>query len=169
MDTLGAMAVYNRWATRKVFARCLELEPAILESEAPGTNGSIEKTLKHMVLTEDGFLNFTRGSDPLRGHSDPRAYIRAFMAHDLAWFAGFAEELADGFDAMIASADDAFLEGEFRVPWFDFAWKRREGILQAFLHSTVHRSQVFAALGARGLDVPDLDYPRMLLERQAAT
>jgi uncharacterized damage-inducible protein DinB len=169
VETLRAMAAYNRWANRRVFARCGEVEDELLGAEAKGTRGTIEGTLKHAVMVEDGYLHFVRGTDALHGHADVPSFIAWYEAHDLAWFAERADQLADEYERMLAEVDEAFLAVQFRVPWFKAPMTRREGIMQAFLHSTQHRAQVMSTLGERGLDVPNLDYPLMLDERLAAS
>lgn len=169
MQTLRAMAVYNRWAHRRVFARCLEVEAELLGAEAKGTTGTIERTLKHAVMVEDAYLHFTRGTDPLHGRGDRKAFLAWFESQELAWFAEHAERLADEYERLLAEVDEAFLDGELRLPWFKAPMTRHEGIMQAFLHSTQHRAQVMSTLGERGLKVPNLDYPLMLEERLGAS
>jgi uncharacterized damage-inducible protein DinB len=120
-------------------------------------------------MVEDGYLHFVRGTDALHGHGDVPTFIAWYEAHDLAWFADRAEELAEDYDRLLTEVDEEFLRSEFKVPWFKAPMTRREGIMQAFLHSTQHRAQVMSALGDRGLAVPNLDYPVMLDERLGAT
>ena len=167
METLRAVAAYNRWANARVFARCLEVEPEGLGADARGTIGSVERTLKHLVMVEDVYLQFMTGGDPLHGQPDPQAARAWYEGHDLAWFAGNAEEVADGFERMLAGADEAYAAGEFQLPWFQIPLTRRQGLIQVFFHSAHHRTQVFSTLGDRGLEVPDLDYPDMLQEGRA--
>jgi uncharacterized damage-inducible protein DinB len=66
----------------------------------------------------------------------------------------------------IEEADEAALEAPLPIPWFDFRVRARQGLLQVLTHSSHHRSQVLSFLGARGIEVPDLDYLLMLRERQ---
>ena len=55
-----------------------------------------------------------------------------------------------------------------RVPWFDFPVTGEEGLCQVLTHSCEHRAQVLSVLGARGLDVPGLDYVVMLAEARGS-
>ena len=144
-ETLTTMAVYDRWANARVFARCLELA---LDAELDRT---VRETMGHSLMVEETYLAAMRGGEV-------RQLRPEYDGQSLAWQAERAGPIADGYDAMLAGADDAFLRGEFRLPWFTAPMTRREGVLQAFLHATHHRSQVFSILGERGLAVPDLDY-----------
>jgi uncharacterized damage-inducible protein DinB len=76
--------------------------------------------------------------------------------------------MADGYDRTIAGADPGFLSGTVRFPWMTFEMTRHDALMQALMHSIHHRAQAFSALGARGFEVPDLDYPFMLRERLAS-
>ena len=169
METLRAMAAYNRWANEKVFARCREVEAGLLGAEAKGTIGTIAETLTHLVMVEDNYLNVVRGTDPLHGQKDIPSFLAWYTSHDFAWYAQRIREVDDGYDRMLAEADEAFMNVEFKLPWFKSPMTRRDGVLQAFLHSTHHRAQVFSTLGSRGVEVPDLDYPRMLDEHAVAS
>jgi len=144
-ETLTTMARYNRWANARVFARCLELT---LDAQLSQT---VVETLGHSLMVEEAYLAVMRGDEVPR--------LRAvYDGQELAWQAERAATIADGYDAMLAGADDAFLQGEFTLPWFTAPMTRREGVLQALLHANHHRSQVFSILGERGHAVPDLDY-----------
>lgn len=151
MQTLRVMATYNRWANERVFVRCQEVE-----AELPGEVAkAIRETLAHSLLVEEVYLAVLRG-DELR-------QLRAeYEGKGLAWQAERLGPISDGYDTMLAEADEPFLTGEFSLPWFTAPMSRREGVLQAFLHANHHRSQVFSILGERGIEVPDLDYLQMV-------
>lgn len=166
-ETLRVVAAYNRWANEKVFARCREIDAAVLDAEAKGTLGSVAETLGHLVLVEDNYLNVVRGTDPLHGHKDIPTFLAWYRDHDLAWYGERVATLDADYEQLVAEADEAFLAVEFKLPWFKSPMTRRDGILQGLLHATHHRAQVFSALGRHGIPVPDLDLPNMLDERAA--
>lgn len=153
MRTLHDLYAYNAWANARVFAICREVDEARLEEEAPGTFGSITETLKHMVGVEAVYAQMLR-DQPL-GDKGER---EEFFTHDLAWFGELAERLGQSYLALLAGASDGFYDEPLRVPWFDFALNKHDGLLQVLSHSAQHRAQVFSVLGQRGIAVPDLDY-----------
>ena len=58
----------------------------------------------------------------------------------------------------------------FVFDWMPFQITVQQCLMQLLVHNGHHRSQVFSALGERGVKVPDLDYIIMLAkERTAAT
>jgi uncharacterized damage-inducible protein DinB len=158
MTELGKLVEYGRWANRRVFALCLELDGGHLGDAARGSVGTVLDTLKHLVRTEDSFLAFMRD-----GNADSLGEREPYWARDLTWFAARAEQLADEYGAFLPAAR---LDAEFRVPWFDFPMTVADGALQAMTHSVQHRAQVLSVLGGRGLKVPDLDYVFMLKEQR---
>jgi uncharacterized damage-inducible protein DinB len=89
-----------------------------------------------------------------------------YFAHDVIWFAERAARVGEEYLALLPRMDDAALAAPLRVPWFDFPLIKRDGLHQVLSHSAQHRAQVFSALGARGLEVPALDYVMMIGEQQ---
>ncbi len=165
MQTLRELARYNRWANARLLARCREDDATEHVFEAAGgTFGTIEETLKHVTLVEENYLNVMSGRDTLQGHSDPDSFVAAYLGHDLEWFVDRLADLDRQYEQIAGQADQAFLSGQFQLPWFDFPLTREQGLLQVFSHSTTHRVQVFSTLGERGLAVPDVDYVQMLQE-----
>ncbi len=158
--TLAALYRYNAWANRRVFDTVLGVDAARLEVQAGGTQGSIAGTLKHHVGVEDVYLTMLSGRDL---PNDP-AGLEQYMAQSLRWFAARAAELAEGYQALLASADDAFLDAPLLVPWFDIALTKHDGLLQVLGHSGQHRAQVLSVLGAQGIEVPGVDYVEMVGE-----
>ena len=148
---------YNAWGNAQVFGVCRGLDRSQLERDAPGTVGTIEDTLKHMVGVEDAYLQMLRG-DPLWGGGQREEYAR----HDLAWFEERTERLGEEYQALLAGAGEAFYGDELKVPWFDFRLTKHDGLLQVLNHSAQHRAQIFSVLGQRGLEVPSLDYVRFV-------
>lgn len=162
-ETFDDLFRYNRWANDEVFAACHAVDQSELEDDAPGTQGSIASTLKHLVGVEDVYLMMLN-DQPL----DARDSLETYLARDLAWFAERSRQLGESYRALLARVDPATLAGPLTVPWFDFALTKRDGLIQVLTHSAQHRAQVLSVLGARGHVVPSLDYVRLVAERPDA-
>src|SRR4029077_4631719 len=48
---------HDVWATEKLLERCRSLTSQQLQLSAPGTYGSIQKTIAHIVRATEGYLN----------------------------------------------------------------------------------------------------------------
>jgi uncharacterized damage-inducible protein DinB len=164
MRTLQALYTHNAWANAQLFAVCRGLDRALLEESAPGTFGTIEATLKHLVGVEDAYARMLRGESPGSAGS-----FEDYFGHDLAWFEARSSRLGEEYEVLLATAQAAFLDDELRVPWFDFRLTNHDGLLQVLSHSAQHRAQVFSVLGERGLKVPDLDYVIFVRSRLPGT
>jgi uncharacterized damage-inducible protein DinB len=160
MGIFGDLYQYNRWANAKVFGVCRDLDSGVLTAAAPGSTGSLDHTLKHLVSVEDAYLAMLQDQ-----RLEPRETMASYFAHDVAWFAERAAQIGDAYLALLPTFDDTRLDSALAVPWFDFPLTKRDGLFQVLSHSSQHRSQVFSVLGAGGLTVPDLDYVEMLKQR----
>ncbi len=157
MKTLLLLARYNAWANQRVFEVCAAVSTAELNEAAKGTVGSVGETLAHLVEVEDIYLLMLQGRDPGDVTKDD-----SYLTHDTPWFAQRSQALAGAYLATLEAQDEDWLESSFTVPWFGFPMSRRDGLLQVWTHSAQHRSQILSALGAHGIDVPDVDYIFML-------
>jgi uncharacterized damage-inducible protein DinB len=160
-DILADLFRYNAWANAKVFEACRGVEAARLEAAAPGTHGSIDDTLKHMVGVEDVYLVMLQ-DQPIGSGGNPEDYF----AHDLTWFDERSVRVGESYLALLPRLDDAQLASSLKVPWFDFPLTKRDGLIQVLTHSGQHRAQVLSVLGAAGIDVPSIDYVLLVQERQ---
>ncbi|HEY8738998.1 MAG TPA: DinB family protein [Candidatus Dormibacteraeota bacterium] len=168
MQTLTEFFRYNRWANARVFKVCLRAERALLEEEAAGTVGTIDNSLRHMVSVEEGFAALLAGEEAASKFLvTPTGLADGYFKHELAWYAERAAELDDHFLEVVGAATPEFSDREVMVPWLQFAMTAQQAMMQVLVHNGHHRSQVFSALGDRGVKVPDLDYVIMLAkERQ---
>lgn len=159
-----AMVEYGRWANRRVFALCRDLDAAALGAEARGAVRTIEMTLKHSIRVEDAFLAM------LRDRSPDEAILPwpEYRQHELSWFERRADELADAYETLLGEVDEPFFDAEIKVPWFDHPITKRDAFIQAMTHSIQHRAQVCSTLGERGVEVPNLDYVMMRQELKSA-
>lgn len=160
METLKQLFRYNAWANERVLALCRELDPARLGESAGGTISTAGETLKHLAMVEDAYLTMLTGGD-VQTLSNSR---EALIENDLGWFARRLATISEGYAALLAQRDPAFLNDALHVPWFSFPMTARDGLIQVVTHSTQHRAQVFSFLGGLGVTVPELDYVAMLGE-----
>lgn len=161
-DLLRDQFAYNTWANARVFGAIQGANAAHVEEEAPGTVGSITETLKHMVGVEDIYLQMLRDATP-----GTNGALAGYFDQSIDWFASRADALGAEYQQLLTTADQAVYSAALRVPWLDFALTKRDGLLQVLSHSAQHRAQVLSALGARGVEVPGLDYVEFVEERQS--
>lgn len=161
IELLRDQSAYNGWANARVFGAVRGMDAASLDAEAPGTHGSLADTLTHMIGVEDVYLMMLRDVSAGEGGAS-----ETYFAQGLDWFTTRAGQLDGEYQRLLAGADDAFLAAALHVPWFDFALTKRDGLLQVLAHSAQHRAQVLSVLGARGLDVPGLDFVGYVQERR---
>src|SRR5215207_569277 len=103
---------YNVWSNRRVFDLTQKVDPARLRETDEGSVGSVEDTLKHLVSVEDSYLAMLRGQDLEQVFGLREAY----EAHDLTWFSARAGAAGEGYAALIAERDEAWLASPMQVP-----------------------------------------------------
>ena len=140
---------HHAWASLRLLDACLELTPEQLQTNVPGTYGSILDTQRHLVGADASYLAVLSGGRVAEIEEDGMdlAALRAQMAgHGEAW----AAVLADGPDPeaiVTRHRDDG---SESHAP----AGIR---LAQALHHGTDHRSQVCTALTSLGIEPPEID------------
>jgi uncharacterized damage-inducible protein DinB len=167
MDQLGTLRdqyAHNAWANARTLAACQALDQAQLEERAPGTYGTIQDTIRHMVGVEDAYFHMLRDEAP-PSQGAPEAYF----AQGVAWFIRRSAELAREYAELVANIGPDGLEQPLDVPWFDFALTKHDGLVQVISHSAQHRAQILSVLGERGFEVPGLDFVEFIEERSAPT
>ncbi|HLH70827.1 MAG TPA: DinB family protein [Candidatus Dormibacteraeota bacterium] len=157
---LSELFRYHAWANDRTLA-AFEGLGAELDEPAPGTMGTIRKTLGHLTLVEEGFLLGIEGRS-LEVLGDRERYVE----RDPAWYRERLAEVGRRYRQFLESADEAGLERELRLSWLPFGISVRQVLRQVLVHSAHHRSQVLSWLGARGRTAPDLDYVLMLAEER---
>jgi uncharacterized damage-inducible protein DinB len=162
-DTLRYMWRHNVWANRTLLDRCETLTPAQLTAPAVASYGTIIETLRHLVMSDAGYLSSLGGPET----SWRAEYQRALDAVPEPWHEGPMEDGdLDELERRIDETDrlwDAFLaEAEFdpeRVSVLDGGtYECPAGIVmaQVFHHGSLHREQVCAMLTALDIEPPDL-------------
>ena len=168
---------YNRWADARVFKVCERADAALLTIDAAGTNGTVLSTLAHLSSTSEGFaalLAAAANGSPAIGPAaeflvTPHGLADGYHDHDLGWYAERVSYLDSYFYDLVDRLDAAGLEQQVEIPWFGFSISAQQVLTQVLVHCGHHRSQVFSALGAQGIKVPDLDYIVMLAKERTAT
>ncbi len=179
MSIVPELFRHNRWANARVFKVCLATEASILTANAGGTVESIDASLRHLVSVEEGFCAaIAAGAGPAREGSTsleastamvaPTGLVDGYMNHELGWYAERLDYLDAFFTDLVCRIDDDGLSRDVEVSWLSYPMTVGEALTQVLVHSGHHRSQVFSALGERGMRVPDLDYVVMLAKERAA-
>ncbi|MFH1329522.1 MAG: DinB family protein [Actinomycetota bacterium] len=138
----------NEWANLTLIEACGALNDAQLDASAVGTFGSIRDTLRHIVSAEGGYA-YRLGSEPSRRlqRDDPWPGLDALKE--------MASAAADALVSATRSTPDRIIrvgsddEGRYDV-------EAAVILIQAFHHSTEHRSQICTILTTLGIEPPEL-------------
>jgi uncharacterized damage-inducible protein DinB len=140
---------HHVWASLRLLDACLALTPEQLQTNVPGTYGSILDTQRHLVGADASYLAVLSGGRVAQIEEDEMdlAALRAQMAgHGDAWAAVLAGDPDP--DAMLTRERDDGSASHAPV-----------GIrlAQVLNHGTDHRSQVCTALTTLGIAPPEID------------
>src|SRR4029077_16622406 len=140
---------HHVWATLRLLDACLALTPEQLQTNVPGTYGSILAPQRHLVGADASYLAVLSngGFAAIAEEEMDLPALRAQMAgHGDAWAAVLAGDPDP--DAMLTRQRD---DGS--------ASRAPVGIRlsQALHHGTDHRSQVCTALTTLGIAPPEID------------
>lgn len=147
MNTLAEQLRHNAWANHTVLA-AFEHQPALLESAAYDGEPLFERAY-HLAEVERGFL------DVLRENNVPPRPPREF-----ANLRRYVDETGADFAALADRLDEATLERECFVPWWDRAFPVSVLIAQVLSHSAQHRAELAWELARAGVSTGELDYIR---------
>lgn len=149
MSDLTVPIEYDNWATEKVARFCAALSPAQRALTTPGTMGTVEATVIHLVGAKERYATALRGTPP------PDDAVRETTTTDLdqvvaravalgTWFAEYAKGPIDveriitrrGADGSTQQMPTAIL------------------IAQFIHHGNEHRAQLGSIFGAHGIEPP---------------
>ena len=144
-DAIG----HHIWATEKLIGTCSLLSRAQLRTPVPGTYGSIQDTLGHLVGTDGWYLTFFRPERPNPIGEDPSLGLADFRAANIANGELWTEILA----ARPKPEADMPEQGDGWIFHAPTAFR----LAQVVHHGTDHRSQICTALTHLGLEPPEID------------
>jgi len=145
---LSALAAYNTYANNLVFTSAQALDDEQFRRDSGVSHSSVQRTLRHMLATERGFLGICRGERVQRLELETLAEIReTFVATD-ADFEGYIAGLSEEDLSREVLVD--FGEIQLRLP----VWKI---LLQVLLHAAHHRGELSIIMTGLGRPLPTLD------------
>lgn len=161
--TLRYLGRHNVWASRTLLDLCRTLSPEQLHAPTVAAYGSIIETLRHVVMSDAGYLRSLGGAQT----SWLADYQRALDEVPEPWKNGPLEdgdldELARRIDETEGLWEAFFALADFdaeRVSILDDGtYECPAGIVmaQVFHHGSVHREQICAALTAALIEPPDI-------------
>lgn len=149
MNPLGALFDHHSWATLRLIDHCAGLPPDQLQATVPGTYGTIERTLIHLVAADQRYLlvmdGQTAGVRVDEDEDPPLADVRAAAVLQAARWAALVERAPE-----LSIRRRAYDEDPESPHGEDLMFT------QAIHHATEHRAHVCTILGALGLEVPGL-------------
>jgi uncharacterized damage-inducible protein DinB len=149
---------HKTWATRKLIGLCQSVDPAMVDTGASGTYGTIRKTLVHMVNADRNYYRRLRGEQPWERMDEDTTELETLAERFDELVAGW-ESLAQ--DATLADRDLQYPKGEIVKGAVVFA--------QSLHHGDVHRAHVLSILGSHSLQVPEFDLWEYAFEVGLAT
>lgn len=149
METFTLLFAHNAWANQRIFDSCQSAPGDFL---GPAASGFAEvethmQRLQHLVWVERGFVDAIVSDAKM---DEPPTTLPDIVA--------YATETAARFAALCSPLDEADLEREFFVPWWERNFSVRDGLIQTLGHSAQHRAEVAWELAKVGVDTGNLDY-----------
>ena len=140
---------HHIWANQRILDACATLTPEQLATPVPGTYGSIESTLRHLIQADSFYLWVHNGSQgPLIPVENGLSVAELRAANDTH---------AEGYRAFLAGPQDPDLEVAEHGDGWDFVATLGIRVAQIVHHGSDHRSQVCTGLTGLGVEPPDLD------------
>jgi uncharacterized damage-inducible protein DinB len=140
---------HHVWATLTLLDTCLALTPTQLETEVPGTYGSILDIFRHTVGSDASYFFVCSGGalPEIDEDSMELGELRAAMAAlGPAWSTLLAGELDPDATVVRHRPDGSQSAAPLTIR-----------LAQAIHHGTDHRSQVCTALTSLGIEPPEID------------
>ncbi len=147
-DTLTTLFSHHLWANLCLFEACAGLTAEQLASRIPGSYGSIEDTLQHIVTSEQSYFSRISTGKRLNRPDDAPPLTMAEMLDSLRRTGAGLIEWAGK-----VQADDVV-----EIDWDGVMRHVPKTILltQVINHATEHREQIKAILTELGIEPPDL-------------
>jgi len=178
IEQYRALARYNRWMNRKVFAAAAGLEDAERKRDRGAFFGSLHRTLNHLLLADRTWM--------LRFTDDKERYVSRTVAGEAIAIRSLAHELYEDFETLHRErerTDEDLLEWTYALDeatldrtleYATSAGKTQShptwwAVGQLFNHQTHHRGQATTLLTQAGVDVGSTDLIAMLREESIPT
>lgn len=145
MSDLGTPIGYDNWATEKLAAFCATLSPAQLALTTPGTMGTVEATIVHLVGAKE------RYAVALSGDALPDDAVREGQTTDLRHVLARARKLGEWWDGFAKGAVDLERTIERKTPGGIQRMPAKILIAQFLHHGNEHRAQLGSIFGAHGV------------------
>jgi uncharacterized damage-inducible protein DinB len=140
---------YNTWANLRLMEACENLSPEQLAAGAPGTYGTIARTLEHLVDSEAFYYALLTGETlppPFNWKENPPvAEIRRYY--------GLVGQAMVGAAARVSLADVVHQKWEGGTA----SYKALALLIQVVNHGVEHRTNITTILTAHGAPAPELD------------
>lgn len=155
--TLLELFRHKTWATLRLIELCQGLDDEHLDATIPGTYGTIRDTLRHIVESEEGYYSqLTRAR--FRTKEEAAAFARPKQLPEgpvpLQELAERIRRLGPLWEALAQDTDIAGREITTTDGWII---PGAVPMAQTIHHADDHRTHILSILGARGLEVPELD------------
>jgi uncharacterized damage-inducible protein DinB len=137
---------HKTWATHKLIALCQSLDPAMVDATAPGTYGSIRKTLVHLVNADRNYYRRLCGEQPWERMDEDTTELETLIAR--------FDEVVAGWEVL--AQDDGLPDRDLLYPKGEIV-KGAAVFAQSIHHGDVHRAHVLSILGSHSVEVPELD------------
>lgn len=139
---------HNSWATLRLLEFCRNLDPALLETEAPGGAGPIRETLAHLVGVDEVLVAMVEGA--AQNEQPPRFTSLDDLLERARWLAERWERCleTEPHPERLVERDDGGVRRLVRVGTV---------LAEAVYHGNHHRSQACAALRTIEVAPPPLD------------
>lgn len=149
MSDLRVPIAYDNWATEMLADFCASLTPAQLALTTPGTVGSVQEAIVHLVAAKERYVAAFGGTPP------PEDAVREGRTTDLAHVAARARALSAWLDRWAAGELDLDRVVERKAASGQLQ-RVALGVLvtQLIHHGNEHRAQLGSTFGARGVEAP---------------
>ena len=147
--TLVELIRYNNWANAQVLAACQKLTADQLAAAAPGTYGTIHRTLGHIVAAEADYVGRMAGDGP----QQPFRWEDGPAVADIAAF--YEQVAAALLDAVQRIPPTTLVHEEENGQFINY--HARQLFMQAISHGIEHRTNITTILSGLGLPAPEVD------------
>ena len=139
---------HNAWATLRLLESCRDLDPALLDTSAPGTYGPIKETLAHLVGWEEVLAGAVDSSGP-PGPPPPFSTLDDLLER--------ARWLAERWERSLDPEPHPDRIAQFEPGGGTRMVRVATVLVQVLHHGNHHRAEVCTALGSIGIAPPALD------------